>query len=69
VGSASLIASAKHGGAATFVGQEDAQQLYQSDLANHHNSNSFFLIPVFHFPWSEKGREERIAAKAERDSA
>ncbi|RKU41289.1 hypothetical protein DL546_001809 [Coniochaeta pulveracea] len=28
-------------------------------------SNSFFLIPVFHFPWSEKGRENRAAAKAE----
>ncbi|KAJ2892296.1 uncharacterized protein MKZ38_010042 [Zalerion maritima] len=27
------------------------------------SSNSFFLIPVFHFPWSEKGREAR-AAKA-----
>lgn len=27
------------------------------------SSNSFFLIPVWHFPWSEKGREER-AAKA-----
>ncbi|KAI0473595.1 GPR1/FUN34/yaaH family-domain-containing protein [Xylariaceae sp. FL0804] len=23
------------------------------------SSNSFFLIPVFHFPWSEKGREAR----------
>jgi len=23
------------------------------------SSNSFFLIPVFHFPWSEKGRESR----------
>lgn len=22
-------------------------------------SNSFFLIPVAHFPWSEKGRERR----------
>lgn len=22
-------------------------------------SNSFFLIPVLHFPWSEKGREKR----------
>ena len=22
-------------------------------------SNSFFLIPVAHFPWSEKGREQR----------
>jgi succinate-acetate transporter protein len=28
-------------------------------------SNSFFLIPVFHFPWSEKGRENRAAAKAD----
>ncbi|KAM7191914.1 GPR1/FUN34/yaaH family domain containing protein [Rhypophila sp. PSN 637] len=28
------------------------------------SSNSFFLIPVFHFPWSEKGREQRLA-KAE----
>jgi succinate-acetate transporter protein len=25
------------------------------------SSNSFFLIPVFHFPWSEKGREARVA--------
>jgi len=33
------------------------------------SSNSFFLIPVFHFPWSEKGRESRIAAKSERDNA
>lgn len=24
-------------------------------------SNSFFLIPVFHFPWSEKGREARLS--------
>ncbi len=24
-------------------------------------SNSLFLIPVFHFPWSEKGREARVA--------
>ncbi|CAK3822669.1 hypothetical protein BTJ68_05861 [Lecanosticta acicola] len=22
-------------------------------------SNSFFVIPVFHFPWSEKGREQK----------
>jgi len=29
------------------------------------SSNSFFLIPVFHFPWSEKGREARLA-KSER---
>jgi succinate-acetate transporter protein len=25
------------------------------------SSNSFYLIPVFHFPWSEKGREARLA--------
>ncbi|GAP85463.2 putative gpr fun34 family protein [Rosellinia necatrix] len=30
-------------------------------------SNSFFLIPVFHFPWSEKGREARV--KTERETA
>lgn len=30
-------------------------------------SNSFFLIPVFHFPWSEKGREARMA-KTERET-
>jgi succinate-acetate transporter protein len=33
------------------------------------SSNSFFLIPVFHFPWSEKGRESRINAKSERNQA
>lgn len=30
------------------------------------SSNSFFIIPVAHFPWSEKGRERR--AKALRDT-
>ncbi|XXH03011.1 hypothetical protein Hte_009401 [Hypoxylon texense] len=30
------------------------------------SSNSFFLIPVFHFPWSEKGRQSR--AKTERET-
>ncbi|ROV94840.1 hypothetical protein VPNG_09294 [Cytospora leucostoma] len=25
------------------------------------SGNSFFLVPVFHFPWSEKGREVRLA--------
>ncbi|KAK3678592.1 Accumulation of DYads [Recurvomyces mirabilis] len=25
--------------------------------------NSFFLVPVFHFPWSEKGRSDRMKAK------
>lgn len=27
------------------------------------NSNSFFVVPVLHFPWSEKGRSSRQAAK------
>lgn len=25
-------------------------------------SNSFFVVPVFHFPWSEKGREAKKAS-------
>ncbi|KAH9892127.1 GPR1/FUN34/yaaH family-domain-containing protein, partial [Xylariomycetidae sp. FL2044] len=29
------------------------------------SSNSFFLIPVFHFPWSEKGRESRTKTARE----
>lgn len=33
------------------------------------HSNSFFLIPVFHFPWSEKGRENRAIAKSESHTA
>jgi succinate-acetate transporter protein len=33
------------------------------------SSNSFFLIPVFHFPWSEKGREARLAKTASRTAA
>lgn len=28
------------------------------------DSNSFFVIPVFHFPWSEKGRASRCEASA-----
>ncbi|TWU76363.1 hypothetical protein ED733_006344 [Metarhizium rileyi] len=31
------------------------------------SSNSFFQVPVFHFPWSEKAREER--RKSEREQA
>ncbi|KAI0108890.1 gpr fun34 family protein [Nemania sp. FL0031] len=30
-------------------------------------SNSFFIVPVFHFPWSEKAREARV--KSEREMA
>ncbi|KAK3989713.1 GPR1/FUN34/yaaH family-domain-containing protein [Cladorrhinum sp. PSN332] len=32
------------------------------------SSNSFFLIPVFHFPWSEQGREVRLARAATRET-
>ncbi|POR36125.1 Acetate permease A [Tolypocladium paradoxum] len=32
------------------------------------SSNSFFLVPVFHFPWSDKGRERR-GVKSERAQA
>jgi len=30
------------------------------------DSNSFFVIPVAHFPWSVKGRERRASGKSER---
>jgi uncharacterized protein len=30
------------------------------------SSNSFFVIPVAHFPWSDKGREMRSTTKSER---
>ena len=26
-------------------------------------SNTFFVVPVFHFPWSEEGRNARLAAR------
>lgn len=32
------------------------------------SSNSFFQVPVFHFPWSDKGRERR-GIKTEREQA
>jgi len=32
------------------------------------SSNSFFVIPVAHFPWSDKGREARGATKTERET-
>ncbi|KAH8816415.1 GPR1/FUN34/yaaH family-domain-containing protein [Xylogone sp. PMI_703] len=32
------------------------------------DSNSFFVIPVAHFPWSVKGREARARAKTERET-
>ncbi|KAL5366227.1 GPR/FUN34 family protein [Aspergillus floccosus] len=31
-------------------------------------SNSFFIVPVLHFPWSEKGRESRRQRKASIES-
>jgi len=32
------------------------------------DSNSFFVIPVAHFPWSIKGRERRAESKTERET-
>jgi len=32
------------------------------------SSNSFFVIPVAHFPWSEKAREARTQSKTERET-
>jgi succinate-acetate transporter protein len=32
------------------------------------DSNSFFVIPVAHFPWSVKGRERRGISKTERET-
>jgi len=32
------------------------------------DSNSFFVIPVAHFPWSVKGRERRQSSKTERET-
>jgi hypothetical protein len=32
------------------------------------DSNSFFVIPVAHFPWSVKGRERRGVTKTERET-
>jgi len=32
------------------------------------DSNSFFIIPVAHFPWSVKGRERRATSKTERET-
>jgi succinate-acetate transporter protein len=32
------------------------------------DSNSFFVVPVAHFPWSVKGREQRGVTKTERET-
>ncbi|OJJ35969.1 hypothetical protein ASPWEDRAFT_51871 [Aspergillus wentii DTO 134E9] len=32
------------------------------------DSNSFFIIPVFHFPWSEKGRQSRKERRESQES-
>jgi len=32
------------------------------------DSNSFFVVPVAHFPWSVKGREMRATSKTERET-
>ena len=61
-----------------MVSKDDVFLIATSDKTCRYNalagiadpSNSFFLIPVVHFPWSDKGREQRgkvdnSAAKAE----
>jgi uncharacterized protein len=57
-----------------FAGIADSRSVLLSPhplwpSANPCLSNSFFLIPVFHFPWSEKGRENRHNSKSERNQA
>ena len=32
-------------------------------------TNSFFVIPVIHFPWSEKAREDKRKAESGEDKA
>ena len=51
------VALTRAGGATGIVAAFDAWYLMLSGIAD--KSNSFFTIPVFHFPWSEKGREDR----------
>jgi succinate-acetate transporter protein len=41
----------------------------QPKLTHLLNSNSFFVIPVAHFPWSDKGREARGVSKTEEQMA
>ena len=51
------------GGAFGIVAGLIAWYLMFAGLAD--EVNSFFVVPVLHFPWSEKGREARRASKVE----
>ena len=45
----------------------DCLSLWKTQLTQSFTSNSFFVVPVAHFPWSVKGRERR-APKTERET-
>ncbi|PYI09196.1 hypothetical protein BO78DRAFT_46999 [Aspergillus sclerotiicarbonarius CBS 121057] len=47
----------KAGGLFALLGAFGAWYVALAGIAD--DSNSFFIVPVFHFPWSEKGRESR----------
>jgi len=59
------VALTKAGGAFGMVAGFLAWWLMLAGLLE--PGNSFFLVPVFHFPWSDKGREARRADKVEDD--
>ena len=47
----------KAGGLFALLGAFGAWYVALAGIAD--DSNSFFIVPVFHFPWSEKGRASR----------
>lgn len=57
-----------------LAGIQDSRLVYSAfylttiSIANKLRSNSFFQVPVIHFPWSEAARERR-ASKSERAQA
>ncbi|PWY86800.1 hypothetical protein BO70DRAFT_378440 [Aspergillus heteromorphus CBS 117.55] len=57
----------KAGGLFALLGAFDAWYIALAGLLD--DSNSFFLIPVFHFPWSEKGRESRRQMELEKQAS
>lgn len=61
------VASTKAGG---YFGLFAAFLAWYNALAGiADDSNSFFVVPVAHFPWSQKGREQRAAlTKTERET-
>lgn len=52
----------KAGGFLAFLGAFLAWYNAFAGIAD--NSNSFFVVPVVHFPWSEKGRSARLRKTA-----